>query len=60
MKTYVVYEIKDKQKLIKIDTIKANTSESARRKAIIGTGKEYNYVRAYAYKGDSKWTTGKK
>ena len=32
-----------------IETIKANTSESARRKAIIGTKIEYNRVRAYAY-----------
>ena len=59
MRTFVVWEIRKKQKPIKIDTVKANTSESARRKAIIGTGKEYNYVRAYAYKGDSKWTTGR-
>ena len=49
MKTYVVYEIKDKKKPIKIETIKANTSESAKRKAIIGTKIEYNSVRAYAY-----------
>ena len=50
MRTFVVWEIREKQKPIKIDTVKANTSESARRKAIIGTKKEYNNVRAYAFK----------
>ena len=53
MHTYVVYEILKtntcKLFLRKIETVKAINSESARRKAIIGTNKEYNNVRAYAY-----------
>ena len=52
MKTYAVYEIRDQEKLklVKIDTVKAMTSESARRKAIIGTKKKYTNTRAYSYK----------
>ena len=51
MKTYAVYEKRDQEKLklVKIDTIKAMTSESARRKAIIGTTKQYDNTRAYPY-----------
>ena len=51
MKTYAVYEIRDQEKLklVKIDTVKAMTSESARRKAIIGTKKKYTSTRAYPY-----------
>ena len=52
MKTYAVYEIRDQEKLklVKIDTVKAMTGESARRKAIIGTKKKYDNTRAYSYK----------
>ena len=53
MRTFVVWKLRKGQQPIKIDTVKANTSESARRKAIIGTKIEYDNVRAYAYKGDS-------
>ena len=53
MHTYVVYEILKtntcKLFLRKIETVKAINSESARRKAIIGTNKEYNNIRAYSY-----------
>ncbi len=50
MYTYVVYEISNVRPFAKrVDTVKANTSESARRKAIIGTKIKYNNVRAYAY-----------
>ena len=53
MHTYVVYEIlrTNTRKLFlkKIETVKAINSESARRKAIIGTNKEYNNIRAYPY-----------
>ena len=53
MHTYVVYEILKtntcKLFLRKIETVKAINGESARRKAIIGTNKEYNNVRAYSY-----------
>ena len=51
MKTYAVYEIRDQEKLklVKIDTVKAMTGESARRKAIIGTTKKYDNTRAYPY-----------
>ena len=53
MRTFIVWKLRKDQQPIKIDTVKANTSESARRKAIIGTKMEYDNVRAYAYKGDS-------
>ena len=51
MKTYAVYEIRDQEKLklVKIDTVKAMTSESARRKAIIGTKKKYDNTWACSY-----------
>ena len=52
MKTYAVYEKRDQEKLklVKIENnVKAMTSESARRKAIIGTTKEYDNTRAYPY-----------
>ena len=53
MKTYVVYEVHAEHPILRrIDTVKANTSESARRKAIIGTSKEYNKTRAFR---DLKW-----
>ena len=39
---YVVYEVTGKRPaFVKIDTVKAISSESARRKAIIGTDKKY-------------------
>ena len=50
MRTFVVWKLRKDQQPIKIDTVKANTSESARRKAIIGTKMEYDNVRAYAFK----------
>jgi len=54
MKTYVVYEVHSNHPILrKIDTVKASTSESARRKAIIGTSKEYNKTRACCYINNS-------
>ena len=42
MDNYVVYEVTGKRPaFVKIDTVKAISSESARRKAIIGTDKKY-------------------
>jgi hypothetical protein len=39
---YVVYEVTGTRPMFrKIDTVKATNSESARRKAIIGTDKKY-------------------
>ena len=39
---YVVYEVTGKRPaFVKIDTVRATSSESARRKAIIGTNKKY-------------------
>ena len=39
---YVVYEVTGTKPMFrKIDTVKATNSESARRKAIIGTDKKY-------------------
>jgi hypothetical protein len=56
MKTYTVYEIQREKlenkvnpRLVKFNTVLAMSSESARRKAIIGTDKEYSTTRAYAY-----------
>ena len=56
MKTYTVYEIQKEKlenkvnpRLVKFNTVLAMSSESARRKAIIGTDKEYSTTRAYAY-----------
>ena len=50
MYTYAVYQIsKIRPFAKKVATVKANTSESARRKAIIGTKIKYTAVRAYAY-----------
>ena len=50
MNKYTVYEILEtdtgKLFLRKIETVKAMNDESARRKAIIGTGKDYNNTRA--------------
>ena len=59
MKTYAVYEIRDQEKLklVKIDTVKAMTSESARRKAILGTKKKYDNTRAYSYIKQAGCTT---
>ena len=40
--SYVVYELCPKYPFFKeVDTVKATSSESARRKAIIGTNKRY-------------------
>ena len=54
MNKYTVYEILEtdtgKLFLRKIETVKAINDESARRKAIIGTRKDYNNTRAYAQK----------
>ena len=42
MDNYVVYEVTGKRPaFVKIDTVRATSSESARRKAIIGTDKKY-------------------
>jgi len=52
MKTFAVYEKRDQEKLklVKIENnVKAMTHESARRKAIIGTTKQYDNTRAYPY-----------
>mgnify|MGYP001277897952 CR=1 FL=1 len=49
MHTFVIWKIRKNKKPIKIDTVKATTSESAKRKAIIGTKIEYANIRAYAY-----------
>ena len=56
MRTYTVYEIQREKlenkvnpRLVKFNTVLAMSSESARRKAIIGTNKEYSATRAYAY-----------
>ncbi len=43
MDNYIVYEVLGTQPFFKkIDTVKAMTSESARRKAIIGSNTEYS------------------
>jgi hypothetical protein len=43
MYKYTVYEVLPAQPFFrKVDSVKAMTSESARRKAIIGTDTEYN------------------
>ena len=43
MYKYTVYEVLPAQPFFKkVDTVKAMTSESARRKAIIGTNTEYS------------------
>lgn len=43
MDNYIVYEVLDTQPFFrKIDRVKAMTSESARRKAIIGSNTEYS------------------
>ncbi len=48
MDNYVVYEVTGKKPaFVKIDTVRASNSESARRKAIIGTKKDYSTTRAY-------------
>ena len=55
MKTYKVYETASTWPTFrKIGIVKANTPESARRKAIIGTGKKY--VDTYACSYDEKKT----
>ncbi len=47
---YVVYEVTGKRlAFVKIDTVRATNSESARRKAIIGTNKKYVDTVAVAY-----------
>lgn len=50
MPYFVVYEIQDDQKPKKLDTVKATTHESARRKAIIGTTVDVNHVYAFRYR----------
>tara|TARA_Y100001951_G_C11239237_1_gene239458 strand:+ start:427 stop:594 length:168 start_codon:yes stop_codon:yes gene_type:complete len=51
MHTFVIWEIRENQKPIKhSNTIKAISSELARRKAVIGTNKNYDSIRAYAFK----------
>ena len=50
MPRFVVYEIQDDQKPKKLDTVKATTHESARRKAIIGTTVDVNHVYAFRYR----------
>ena len=48
--TFVVYEIAGKKPSIKeIGTVRATTSEAARRKAIIGTNIEFNDTVAATY-----------
>tara|TARA_R110002020_G_C16061514_1_gene755478 strand:+ start:205 stop:399 length:195 start_codon:yes stop_codon:yes gene_type:complete len=50
MDSYVVYEVTGKRPaFIKIDTVRATSSESARRKAIIGTAKKYIDTVAVTY-----------
>lgn len=53
MRRYVVYELVDlfngKKDLRKIDTVKATNSETAIRKALLGTQKEYKNMRAFEY-----------
>ncbi len=47
---YVVYEVTgERPAFVKIDTVRATSSESARRKAIIGTSKKYVDTVAIAY-----------
>ena len=47
---YVVYEVTGKRPaFVKIDTVRATSSEAARRKAIIGTNKKYVDTVAAAY-----------
>ncbi len=52
MHTYRIYEVKlvnRKQEHIRLGTIKAINSDNAIRKAIIGTRKNINDMRAIAY-----------
>lgn len=50
MDSYVVYEVTGKRPaFVKIDTVRATSSESARRKAIIGTAKKYIDTVAVTY-----------
>lgn len=55
MKKYAVYEIiklfNDKLDMRKIDTVKATNSDTAIRKALLGTRKEYKNMRAFEYGG---------
>ena len=55
MKKYVIYEIvklfTGKLDMRKIDTVKATNSDTAIRKALLGTQKEYKNMRAFEYGG---------